>query len=237
MNCKPVFLFLLFLVITFSLLYPQIELFDNSKTKEWDKCMNAAERLCKQNDCLGVNKGDKWRKGEHDNDAALPTGCFVHTNILTKPPKEKVTYYLGFNDNQTWGAKDKGKNYLTVDMKTASDKATEEKIYQKYKIKRLVPKYLQDRDKSINTYLKPILNNPNLEKYNIYQKPTSYSNKQCDENQNKNCLKTFDQNNSVFVDNNFSIWKPNLSKDNFQYVGEWKDMDVLKDEYFGIVSD
>ena len=84
----------------------------------WEKCMTAAERLCKKNDCRGVNTRDNWRKGQFDNDSSLPSGCFVQTNSGSSNAATdgKVTYWAGINSNTAYGAKNNGKNYLTVDM-------------------------------------------------------------------------------------------------------------------------
>jgi len=90
----------------------------SSTPTKWEKCMTAAERLCKKNDCRGVNTRVNFRKGKFDNDSSLPSGCFVQTNFGSSNAATdgKVTYWAGINSNTAYGAKDNGKNYLTVDM-------------------------------------------------------------------------------------------------------------------------
>ena len=48
--------------------------------EEKKKCAAAANALCTKNGCRGVDTRDAWRNGKYDNDASLPSGCFVQTN-------------------------------------------------------------------------------------------------------------------------------------------------------------
>jgi len=89
----------------------------SSTPTEWEKCTAAAERLCKKNDCRNVSTRGTFRKKQYDNDASLPSGCFVQTNeCSTRRPSDcangtddKITYWTGINTNTDWGAKDNGK--------------------------------------------------------------------------------------------------------------------------------
>jgi hypothetical protein len=77
--------------------------------EEKKKCAAAANALCTKNGCRGVDTRDAWRNGKYDNDASLPSGCFVQTNdsaAIVTQGKEKATYWVGINANKTRGPKD-----------------------------------------------------------------------------------------------------------------------------------
>ena len=82
-----------------------------------------------------------------------------------------------------------------------------------------MPKYLQDNDKKTNRFLRPIKSNQVMDEFHFYSDVIDYSNDKCDENKNKDC-NTKINDNSVFIDNNFGIWKPNDNQYKYSYLGE-----------------
>lgn len=249
MNCKPVFFFLLFVIILFSAFYPEVEKFTNKKISS---CTVVSESELAKLDCAGGKITNITKavygtpSGECPQLKENPECNANVSDLVSKLCLDKNTCEVQCQGDTCAGTKLPGgdpcygtKKNLAISVtcsapsieKIIAENSKESKDYKPVP-RSIIPKHLQNRDVTLNTYLMPIKNNIEMENYNIYKNPNNYSEKKCNLNQNKNCNFNMNQ-NTFYLDNNFSIWKPD-SQDSFKYLGEVKNTEVLNDEYYGI---
>ena len=142
MNCKPVFLFLLFLVIIFSVFYPEIEKFTDKKSNK-EKSVCQSPKTKEECRISAIEKGHEIGGGGYDFTGDYNTkGCYVYSSGVYK-------------NKAYWGPNKSGSEPTGIKKRVCVQNKSEPPMEYKEIPRSIIPKHLQNRDITLNTYLMP----------------------------------------------------------------------------------